>query len=211
MVNIVSLLKEQHWIVLVMIGALLFNLIVYTNYVFIFIVGLVLSIHFYTNPKQLSEINKDKKDVESIIEKFDIQDIATNFYDIYKVPNKFKYIYIKPEILKNLLNLKFIQKFDHTIYIKIFVLIEKFLRIFYNTIVKRYEANINLEKMKELHQELKNYKEEIKLNIPEYSSRIKRFGKRSLHSVIDSDMNVLINFLGKKIRISKALVEGKIK
>jgi len=153
-----------------------------------------------------------EKVVKKIIEGFDTDSIASNLYDIYKLPKKFKYIFIKADILSNLIELFFVQKFNNELYIKMYVLLEKFLRLFYNSIINRYDGKMSLDRMQQLYEEFKEFRDELKMNVPITSKNIKRFGDKTLHNIIDKNMNDISKFMLKKIRLLKrSLNDGKIK
>lgn len=204
---------KSHIFVLVLGLALLYNLIKYQNYVFLVVVAVYVLLSFYEKPNLLKSSKFEKeKVVQKIIERFDTESIASNLYDIYKLPKKFKYIFIKTDILSNLIELLFIQKFNNELYIKMYVLLEKFLRLFYNSIIDRYDRGMSLDTMQQLYEEFKEFKEELKMNVPIMSKNIKRFGNRTLHNIIDKNMNEISKFMLKKIRLLKrSLDDDKIK
>ena len=146
---------------------------------------------FYNDPEVLDKASNEKKKVRSIIEGFDIENIASDVYTVDRIPKTFKYIFIKTTILQNLINLRFVQKFNKETYIKIFILLEKFLKLFYKSIIAYKDKKTTLESMIQIHLEMKNYKEELKLNVPLVSDHIKRFGNNTLHKVIDQNMKTI--------------------
>nr|QOI90431.1 hypothetical protein HWQ62_00295 [Pyramimonas orientalis virus] len=202
---------DEKVVVAVFMLGLLYNLFVFQNYLFIFVIVLILATLFYTNPKVLNKRANEKKQVNKIIETFDLREVLTNMYDIHKIPKQFKYIFVKTEILKNLIDLQFVYKFNKEVYTKIFIILEKFLKMFYNGITDRYDKKQIFESMKLLHEDMKRYSEELKLNVPIVSKNIRRFGKKNLHHVIEENMKAIIHFMTNKIVIMKALVEEKIK
>ena len=203
------------YLLLALVVLSLYNFIRFQNYFFIFTISVGLSIIYYVkNPRNFNFITqneKEKNHVNAIIETFDLREFATNMYDIHKIPKQFKYIFIKPEILKNLIQLQFVKKFDNEVYTKIYIILEKFLRMFYNGITDRNNKKHIIESMKQLHEEMKTYANQLKINVPMISKHIKRFGKKNLHTVIDDNMKHIDNFMTNKIVIIKALIDKKIK
>jgi hypothetical protein len=65
--------------------------------------------------------------------------------------------------------------------------------------------------MKQLHNDMQRYAEELKMNVPLVSKNIQRFGNKTLHQVIDENMKSIDKFMTNKIVIMKALVDKKIK
>jgi hypothetical protein len=166
------------------------------------------------NPRNLNFLTQrddERIRVNSIIETFDLHEFATNMYDIHKIPKRFRYIFIKPDILKNLINLKFVYKFNKEVYTKIYIILEKFLKMFYNGITDRNNKKQILESMKQLHEDMKSYSEELKINVPMMSKHIRRFGKMNLHQVIEDNMRRIDKFMTEKIVLMKALIDNKIK
>ena len=204
---------EKYLLWIICIG-LVYNLLKFQNYLFIFMITLVLTVVFYVkNPKIFKTFTKreEKRMVNEIIESFELKSLTTDMYDIYKLPKKFKYIFIKSDILKNLINLKFSYKFNKEVYTKIYIILERFLKIFYNGITDRLDKVQILETMKQLHNDMQRYAEELKMNVPLVSKNIQRFGNKTLHQVIDENMKSIDKFMTNKIVIMKALVDKKIK
>jgi hypothetical protein len=205
--------NEKYLVLVIGIG-LVYNLLIFQNYLFIFIITLVFVTLFYVqNPKTFKTFSKKEEHrlVNKIIETFELKDLTTNMYDIHTLPKKFKYIFIKSDILKNLINLKFVYKFNKEVYTKIYIILEKFLKMFYNGITDRVDKVQILESMKQLHEDIKRYSVELKMNVPIVSKNIQRFGKKTLHKVIEENMSNIDNFMTNKIVIMKALIDKKIK
>jgi len=148
-------------------------------------------------------VSNEKKRVKLIIEEFDIQNIRTNVYTVDKLPKTFKYIFIKSTILPNLINLRFVQKFNKETYITIFILLESFLKLFYKSIIRYKDKKNTVESMIQMHLEMKKYKDELKMNVPIVSTHIKRFGNQTLHEVIDKNMREIEAFMSNKIKMLK--------
>jgi hypothetical protein len=167
---------------------------------------------FYNNSDVLDKVSNEKKRVKQIIEGFAIDNIMSNVYTVDKMPKIFKYIFIKSTILQNLINLRFVQKFNEETYIKIFILLEMFLKLFYKSIIGYKDKQTTLDSMIQMHLEMKQYKDELKLNVPLVSKHIKRFGKKTLHEVIHQNMNRIEVFMSNKIKILKtSLIDQKNK
>ena len=126
---------QNKFLVILLVLCMLYNLYTYQNYILITILLLSIWLLFYTDSNVLDKVSNEKKSVNNIIEGFDIENIMSNLYTVNKIPKTFKYIFIKSTILQNLINLRFVQKFDKEIYVKIFVLLETFLKLFYKSII----------------------------------------------------------------------------
>lgn len=164
---------------------------------------LAIGLLFYNDPEVLDKASNERKKVKEIIEGFDIENVMSSVYSIDKVPKTFKYIFVKSKILQNLINLRFVQKFNKETYIKIFILLERFLKLFYKSIIGYKDKKIALESMIQMHQEMKRYKDELKMNVPIVSEHIKRFGNKTLHEVIYTNMRTIEAFMSNKIKMLK--------
>lgn len=179
------------------------------NYVFFFFLISMLMLIQYTRPKY--NVTEKKTRIKQIIENFTNHNFNFDSYSLYRFPKKFKYIYIKSDFIDNLINIRFVNIYNKEAYMKIFIILEKFLKTFYNIITNRYDKLTNLDTMKDLHQELKKIQAELNLSTPSFSNRIKRFGKKSLHHVINDNIINIQNQMMQKINLVQALIEGKIK
>jgi hypothetical protein len=184
---------------------------VYKNYLFVFVVATLLIVFVYQNPGVLNKHQKQKREISKIIESFDLQEFGTNLYDIYKRPKSFKYMFVKPDILQNLITLKFTSKFNKELYTKTFVVLEKFLKMYYHAITDRIDKKKALDTITDLHREFKQYRDEMKMNVPVMAKHIKRFKDRTLHRVIDENYLDIDKFMKNKIQILRASIEDKIK
>ena len=205
-------LFQNKFLVILLVLCMLYNLYTYQNYILITILLLSIWLLFYNNSDVLDKVSNEKKRVKQIIEGFAIDNIMSNVYTVDKMPKIFKYIFIKSTILQNLINLRFVQKFNEETYIKIFILLEMFLKLFYKSIIGYKDKQTTLDSMIQMHLEMKQYKDELKLNVPLVSKHIKRFGKKTLHEVIHQNMNRIEVFMSNKIKILKtSLIDQKNK
>ena len=203
---------QNKFLVILLVLCMLYNLYTYQNYILITILLLSIGLLFYTDSNVLDKVSNEKKSVNNIIEGFDIENIMSNLYTVNKIPKTFKYIFIKSTILQNLINLRFVQKFDKEIYVKIFVLLETFLKLFYKSIIGYKDKKTALDSMIQMHLEMKKYKDELKLNVPLVSKHIKRFKNKTLHEIIHQNMKVIEKFMSNKIKILKtSLIDQKNK
>ena len=205
-------LFQNKFLVILLVLCMLYNLYTYQNYILITILLLSIWLLFYNNSDVLDKVSNEKKRVKQIIEGFAIDNIMSNVYTVDKMPKIFKYIFIKSTILQNLINLRFVQKFNEETYIKIFILLEMFLKLFYKSIIGYKDKQTTLDSMIQMHLEMKQYKDELKLNVPLVSKHIKRFGKKTLHEAIHQNMNRIEVFMSNKIKILKtSLIDQKNK
>ena len=211
MYNPFFLEKHSTLLLVIVVFSLSYSLFMYKNYLFVFVVAMLLTVFAYQNPDVLSKHQKQKREISKIIESFDLEEFGTNLYDIYKRPKSFKYMFVKPDILENLLTLNFTRKFNKELYTKTFVVLEKFLKMYYNAITDRIDKKMALDTITDLHKEFKSYRDEMKMNVPIMAKHIKRFKDQTLHHVIDENYLKIDKFMKKKIQILRASIEDKIK
>lgn len=178
----------------------LYNLIFHKNYILLFFIFIFLFIIYYQKPLILT--NTDYKNrLNEIIDELLVDRekyIQTNQYPIYKLPKKFRYIYLDKQIIEYLYIIRFIRKFNQDIYIKKIIMIEKMLKIYFNIISGRYEIYTNLDIMKDIYENIKELVNETLISIPRISRRIHRFD-RDLHSVYEEKMGKILENLKKRI------------
>lgn len=198
---------------IVVFGCLIYNLFKYQNYILITLSILVFFAYLYSkNIKTQTKKKIEKKDIKKLIEEFtDIKYVnpSENFVLLDEKPKIFKYIYIKPIFFDKINELRFIRKYSAESILQIVVILEKFLKIFYNILSERYPIEGNIDYMKDLHYEMKNLRLVIHKHIPSYSKRIHRFGKKSLRNVVDENFEEILKLMKDKIDIVISLINEK--
>ena len=198
---------------IIVFGCLIYNLFKYQNYILITLSILVFFSYLYSkNIKTQTKKKIEKKDIKKLIEEFtDIKYVnpSENFVLLDEKPKIFKYIYIKPIFFDKIHELRFIRKYSAESILQIVVILEKFLKIFYNILSERYPIEGNIDYMKDLHYEMKNLRLVIHKHIPSYSKRIHRFGKKSLRNVVDENFEEILKLMKDKIDIVISLINEK--
>tara|TARA_Y100000389_G_scaffold186685_1_gene207311 strand:+ start:6998 stop:7648 length:651 start_codon:yes stop_codon:yes gene_type:complete len=198
---------------IVVFGCLIYNLLKYQNYILITLSILVFFAYLYSqNIKTQTKKKIEKKDIKKLIEEFtDVKYVnpSQNFVLLDEKPKVFKYIYIKPIFFDKIHELRFIRKYSAESILQIVVILEKFLKIFYNILSERYPIEGNIDYMKDLHYEMKNLRLVIHKHIPSYSKRIHRFGKKSLRNVVDENFEEILKLMKDKIDIVISLINEK--
>lgn len=197
----------------IVFGCMIYNLFKYQNYILITlsIIAYLAYIYLQTNKTQKKETIK-KTDFKKLIEEFNeipYVNPSENFVLLDEKPKIFKYIFIKPVFFDKIYELRFIRKYSKESILQIIVILEKFLKIFYNILSERYPIEGNIDYMKDLHQEMKNVKLVLHKHIPTYSKRIHRFGKRSLRNVVDENFEEILKLMKDKIDIVLSLINEK--
>ena len=198
---------------IIVFGCLIYNLFKYQNYILITLSILVFFSYVYSKNIKTQTKNKiEKTYIKKLIEEFtDIKYVnpSENFVLLDEKPKIFKYIYIKPIFFDKIHELRFIRKYSAESILQIVVILEKFLKIFYNILSERYPIEGNIDYMKDLHYEMKNLRLVIHKHIPSYSKRIHRFGKKSLRNVVDENFEEILKLMKDKIDIVISLINEK--
>lgn len=196
--------RKKSFLIFIMI-CVIYNLVKFNNYIFLTVVLFGVFLFFYKDPNILDRTSNLKRKVHEVINSFDdIKDMTFDSFAVYRIPKTYKYLFIKPTILQNLVDLQFVRQFDQASYIKIFVLMETFLRIFYKTIIGRMDIQQTLSTLIQIHEEMSAIRDVLKLNVPIVSKNIKRFKDDTLHEVIEHNMKHILEFLADKIKIAKS-------
>ena len=205
-------MKENVFFTIVF-GCMMFNLLKYQNYILITICIMTYVGYIYKqNIKGTKKNRVDKKKMYKLIEEFNTilyVNPSENLILLEEKPKLYKYLFIKPIFFENIYELRFIRKYSEVSILQIIVILEKFLKIFYNILSKRYTIEGNLDHMKDLHNEIKKLKIVIHKHIPTHSKRIYRFGKKSLRNVVDENFEDILKLMKYKIDIVISLINEK--
>lgn len=206
-------LSEQQMFFVFFFMCLLYNLIIHKNLVLLTLCVVVFFFGLRNQNLLTSSNNKriSKKTVLNLIERFENNHYTnpTNNVLLNTLPKSFRYLFVKPVFLQPLYELRFIRQYGNESFIQIFVILERFLKIFYNILSKRYDVKYNIDHLKDLHGDMKVVKNNIMISIPKYSSNIHRFGDTSLISVVDKNFDIILLQMRKKIDIILSLINEK--
>jgi hypothetical protein len=187
---------------------IIFNIVFYRK---LNIVHILLALYFavsfrtyYSGPREdnVKKVSIRKK-ILSIISKFKLDSVNSSMMRL-TVPKTFRYMFVKSDLLGELIKIHFIKRFSEEIYIRLFILIELFLRLYYNVIIDKYAVSDGLDQMKIYYEEIEELKGEIKMNIPIKSKHIRGFST-TLHNVSDTTVDIILQNLKKKINIIDSL------
>jgi hypothetical protein len=110
--------------------------------------------------------------------------IVKNVYNVHQSPKKFKYIYFHEDIMQITNDLSFMKTFDKGSYEILIVLLEKFLKIYYYMLDKRYPCNPWHQTLMDLRAEILNLMQSFHHNIPERSKKYNKDTRRTLEEKI---------------------------
>lgn len=190
-------LTRSHIIFGVLIAGVTYNFFVYTNLLFVFMITCYLLVYYYTNP--ITSVDKNDK-LRKMIESFEVNAQPSKVYCVYERPKKYKYIFVKRDIQNYLYALRFLRKYNRALYEELFMINEKFLKIYYNSIVARYDAKTNIVILKDLYMTTRELKDQCKFSIP-----------RSLQNTCNTEFMNILKYMKHRLNICAALIEGKIK
>ena len=183
-----ELITNKYSLLVFIIVAFVYNIIVYRskNVVLIMFLILLYFIYLYDifgklNNKQLKNKNElINEHTTNIIDK----EIKThhndnhyidnlNIYPIYNKPKKFIFLKNDKFLEKILYNLRFIEPYDTGDYLKLTILIENFLKIYYNLIIDRYDIDY-VDILLDTRKEILNIMYNFKVDAPMFSKKGKR-------------------------------------
>jgi hypothetical protein len=125
--------------------------------------------------KQNKHIKMDElKNLDAIIDllqkKHEHQEyINSDLYIIFKKPKDFKYIKLNKLFIEDLIKLEFLETMDSFLYFELFIIIETFLKYYYNGI-QRKNIGMCLNNMHTCYSKIKAYQNEVQITISKSKS-----------------------------------------
>lgn len=184
--KIYEIFNSQYSLILLIIIAFLYNIIVYRSNlnVFIMLIIFLYFLNLYDFQDRIGNKDFNNKDdvileyTENFIDKeLDNIDTENDFildsndiYPIYKKPKKFLFIKKDDYLKKIIYDLRFIKKYDRGDYIKLIILIENFLKIYYNLIIDRYDIDY-VDVLLDVRKEILNVMYNFKVDAPQYNRK----------------------------------------
>lgn len=207
--NIYEIFNSQYSLILFIIIAFLYNIVVYRSNLVIIVMFVIILYFMYLYDFQNRFTNKDFKNIDEII-----TDHSTNFinkeleliqedeyyidsndiYPIYKKPKKFLFLKKDKYLEKILYDLRFIQKYDKGDYLKLIILIENFLKTYYNLIIDRYDIDY-IDILLDIRKEILNIMYNFKVDAPQYDKK-----NRYIHNVIQDNIIKMQSYTYQKIK-----------
>jgi hypothetical protein len=191
--------------------ALIYNIMYYKNTTLIFII-IVISVFYFYSMKVQAKHNLEKQlqhsNINKIIENFEIdfenmKYIPSEIYEVFKKPKKFKYLQLNKIFNINLLELQFLEKLDKYAYFEIFVVVEYFLKFYYQALmnINKNDIQAKLENMILLRKKVVILFDEIKIMI---SRSRKNF---ILENKVEKIIKKILQSMKTKISVIKKLIE----
>lgn len=219
--NIYEIINSQYSLILFIIIAFSYNIVVYRSNLVIIIMFIIILYFMYLYDFQNRFTNKDFKNIDEIItdhsEEFINKELeliqedeyyidSNDIYPIYKKPKKFLFLKKDKYLEKILYDLRFIQKYDKGDYLKLIILIENFLKTYYNLIIDRYDIDY-IDILLDIRKEILNIMYNFKVDAPQYDKK-----KRYVHNVIQDNIVKMQSYTYQKIKnINKKYPNVQIK
>jgi hypothetical protein len=179
---------------------IVFNLYTYRNYLFVSIcVGLILVFVYSTFFKHKTKYAQEKN-LKHILKGIKLKQLSGDNHVTLKVPKKFPYLLITDTLNESLFNLRFLNRYYEESFVRIVVLLESFLKIYYNIITYKYDPS-RLENMKDLYESFLIVTDEIYMNIPKY----KRNSKKDYHVIVNRETRRIKKIMMQKIKVILSL------
>jgi hypothetical protein len=207
--NIYEIINSQYSLILFIIIAFSYNIVVYRSNLVIIVMFVIILYLMYLYDFQNRFTNKDFKNIDEIItdhsQEFINKELeliqedeyyidSNDIYSIYKKPKKFLFLKKDKYLEKILYDLRFIQKYDKGDYLKLIILIENFLKTYYNLIIDRYDIDY-IDILLDIRKEILNIMYNFKVDAPQYDKK-----KRYVHNVIQDNIVKMQSYTYQKIK-----------
>ena len=219
--KIFEIFHNKYSLILFILIAFIYNVIVYRSNINILIMFIVFLYFLNLYDFQNKFTNKDFKNQDEIISEFsqeffdyEINKIkesdyyidSNDIYPIYKKPKNFIFLKNNIYLQKIIYDLKFIEKYDKGDYFKLIILIENFLKIYYNLIIDRYNIDY-IDILLDTRKEILNIMYNFKVDAPQYNRK-----NEYIHNKIQDNIIKIQSFTYHKIKnINKKYPQKQVK
>lgn len=205
----------------IFLAALSWNIVRHGNFFFVFVTLCIMGALIYehqhidtskTKPpynlkdKLTNDLSVLQTLVKSFEDKFGGNTLSTSHSRFNKIPKRFIYIFRNDVMWRNMLNIRFIGKYNEFALVKIYTIIEYFTKTYYKIMNQRIQPELNIDFLYDLHMELHHLQNELTLTIPR--ARIKY--NLTLDKLVDSNLKVISHYFKEYIKNVKALIKNKI-
>lgn len=217
----IDIKSHSNAIVCIFLAALSWNVVRHGNFLFVFVTMCLMGALIYEhqhidNTKTKPPYNlKDKLTndlsvlealARSFEDRFGGKTLSTSHSRFNKIPKRFIYIFKNDVLWRNMLNIRFIGKYNEFALVKIYAVIEYFTKIYHKIMNHRIQPEFNIDILYDLHTELHHLQNELSLTIPR--SKIKY--NLTLDQLVDSNLKVISHYFKEYIKNVKALIKNKI-
>lgn len=188
MIKIRDTISNPYILIVFIIIAFTYNLIIYNSTIVKILMFFVLMyfMYLYRINEKLSnnEFKTTTKLKESTVKELFEKDIShhkndtfyldnANIYKIFKKPTKFTFLKKDKFLEEVIYELKFIEKYDKADFFRMLILMNDFLKIYYNIIIDKYD-HTNLDILVDIRLELLNTMYNFMVDSPMYSRNKKK-------------------------------------
>jgi len=157
-----------------------------------------------------STLNKHKtkysqgKKLKTILKQITLRQLSYNNHVTMKVPKKFPYILMTDSLNEPLVSIGFLNRYYEESFVRIVVLLEYFLKTYYNIIIDKYDQS-RVENMKDLYESFLMVIDEIYMNIP----KRERHSKKDYHKIVNTETRKMKKIMMQKINVVLSLRNSK--
>ena len=197
------------WVVLVFLIVVIFHIAYYNklNIISIFLIMYLLYVFQHKVIMQKKAVNDKqqniKQKIQRIIKSFYITQVESSNMDV-KIPTRYKYLFIKPDLLPILYRLRFVRNFTEESYMIMFVILERFYKVYYNIIIERYDIENNIGRLKAFYENMKELKDHMLFSVPKKSKNIRGFVS-PLDIVIKENIDMILSNMKSKLNLLLSL------
>ena len=197
------------WVVLVFLIVVIFHIAYYNklNIISIFLIMYLLYVFQHKVIMQKKAVNDKqqniKQKIKRIIKSFYITQVESSNMDV-KIPTRYKYLFIKPDLLPILYRLRFVRNFTEESYMIMFVILERFYKVYYNIIIERYDIENNIGRLKAFYENMKELKDHMLFSVPKKSKNIRGFVS-PLDIVIKENIDMILSNMKSKLNLLLSL------
>lgn len=111
-----------------------------------------------------------------------------------------RYTRVDERVKPLLTGLRFVRRFGKGYFQEIADITERFMRIYYNVLVGRFDARTNLDLLRDMYDRMRELRDQVPLTVPSFSNRMYRFGDDNLQTVAYAHFRPLLRIMRGKIK-----------
>lgn len=146
----------------------------------------------------LYETNRRLVSRKSVAETF--RDAKAELRKLVRAETRLKYIFVDERLPKELIGMRHVRRFVKSSFDRYAELLEKFAKVYYNVLAGRFDPHTNLGILEDLLEDTEEVFDHLLLSTPRYSSKIYRYGSRSLHDVLRAHHGEISRILQAKMK-----------
>lgn len=140
--------------------------------------------------------------LQRIVESFEPTELVTSSYDIHRLPKRFRYVFVKADVWKQLISIATARRLDKATVYKVFATVERFLKVFYNAITSAANRKNALETLGQLMDVMRELRTDMLMSLSHAPDTTKW---------ANTQFRAIETVMADKVAVLRALVDGKIK